>query len=103
MKIERFNERIGFETWTKECVKDFVRKHEDFTTGVSGYIIWKEEIDTDEDDVFPNEYSISDNDIFVQYNDAKGNDLTFLIDDMEEFVNFLNDSELTKNAKNYNL
>jgi hypothetical protein len=110
MKIKRYNESLGNGyvatiegSWTKERVKNFVKDHEDFTTKVSNYIIWKEDVDEDEDYVLPTEYNIFNNDIFVEYNDGKGNELNFMIDDIDEFISFLNYPELTKDAKNYNL
>jgi hypothetical protein len=107
MKVLKFNENISNRNWTIEKVKTFCGDYKLFVNIARDYIIWKNEYDYDENDdeveVYINSILFIEGVLNIEYNDQSGNDLEFEVEDLKEFTDFLNNPDLVKNMKKYNL
>jgi len=99
VKIFKLNESYG--NWTGDELIKFVTNIEKLKEGCRRYIIWKENVDVD-DDVFVKEVTLNSN-IWVEYWDSVANEYDYEIKNINELVKFLNDPQFYIQQDKYNL
>ena len=100
VKIFKLNESYG--NWTGDELIKFVTNIEKLKEGCRRYIIWKENVDVD-DDVLVKEITVINNNIWIEYSNVDWNEKDYEIQDINELVKFLNDPQFYYQQDKYNL
>lgn len=107
MKIQRFNENN--QELTLKKLKDITIYNQKLENILLDYLVWKNPDDVFDDDN-KNEYYVTDfhfhndDDFIINYKkDDYAYDDQFFVENIDELIKFINNSELIKATKKYNL
>lgn len=104
MKINRFNENN--KNWTKEKLKKNIDDNNFLVQKITEYILFKDEqLIEDLGDFYITDYYFSSGsqDFIIDYENGDGYPDSYGVDNLDELIDFFNNSNMYKKSKKYNI
>lgn len=101
MKIKKFNE--SNKNYTSTSLLNIIDEVDDLKTIIFQYYYEKKGIDVEEDYIRERNITTLNNKIVLWYDDEGDINNSGFIEDIDDLINYINDPEIYKNIKKYNL
>jgi len=101
MKILKFNESKT--NYTPTSLLDVIDEVDDLKTKMFQYYFEKEDIDLDEEYISERNVTTVNNNIVLWFDDEAEFNASYFIKDIDDLTNYINNPELYKNSKKYNI